>query len=59
MTIQIEIRNTDDRETAVVEVSETQYGRTGMQKILLRGGEVIRKLVHGDQQIVVKEIQNG
>ena len=63
MTIQIRVTNEDSRDTAVVGVSainkSTLLPVEGVAEKVIKGGESATQWVYSDQNVSIREIQNG
>lgn len=61
MTIRVDVKNSDSRDTAIVAVQ--MLNKDGSKQSTpakeLKGGESAECLVHDGQQILVTEIRNG
>lgn len=60
MTISIQVKNIDSRETAIVKVDTVDTKSDATSKTVeLKGGEAAECLVHADQYLRVVEVRNG
>lgn len=59
MTIQIEIKNNDSRENAIVSVETINPDMSSVSTMVhLKGGQTISRYVYDTQSILIKEVRN-